>query len=81
VKRVIEEEVRPSIQTHGGDIDFLGVENGTVKVNLSGNCQHCMISTVTLYEGVERMLKEKFPEVERVVDEGLADMDPFEEEG
>ncbi len=65
VEKVIE-ELRPSLQADGGDIDFLGVDNGIVKVRLKGACAGCPMSTMTLKMGVERYLKKKIPEVKSV---------------
>lgn len=60
------EKLRPKLQADGGDIEFLGVENGIVRVRLTGACAGCPMSTMTLKMGVERYLKEKIPEVVRV---------------
>jgi Fe-S cluster biogenesis protein NfuA len=62
------EEIRPYIQSDGGDIEFAGFDEttGTVSVRLHGACVGCAISHVTLYQGVERMLKERIPEVKAV---------------
>ncbi len=63
VKELIETEIRPALQSDGGDIELVDVEDGIVKVRLVGACAHCPSSTMTLYEGVERILKDKIPEV------------------
>ncbi|MBX9703746.1 MAG: NifU family protein [Silvanigrellaceae bacterium] len=63
IKQVIENEIRPALQSDGGDIELIDVEDGIVKVKLVGACSHCPSSAMTLYQGVERILKEKFPEV------------------
>jgi Fe-S cluster biogenesis protein NfuA len=48
----------------GGDIDFVGVsEEGVVQVKLSGACDSCSISWLTLKGGVERILKDRVPGV------------------
>ena len=67
VKDVIE-AVRPNLQSHGGDIELLGVdEDNTVRVRLQGACSGCPGAQMTLKMGVERLLKEKIPEVKEVV--------------
>jgi len=67
VKEVIE-AVRPMLQGHGGDIELVGVEqDNTVKVRLQGACNGCPGAKMTLKMGVERLLKEKLPEVKEVV--------------
>jgi Fe-S cluster biogenesis protein NfuA len=60
------EEIRPNLQGDGGDIELVGVENGTVKVKLKGNCAGCPMSTMTVKWGVENFLKKKIPEVTKV---------------
>ena len=60
--------VRPFIQGDGGDIDFVGVDDdGTVRVRLRGACVGCPSAAVTLHQGIERHLRERVPEVQRVV--------------
>ena len=67
VKNIIE-AVRPSLQSHGGDIELVGVDEGnTVRVRLQGACSGCPGAQMTLKAGVERLLKEKIPEVKEVV--------------
>ena len=56
--------IRPALQMDGGDIDFVGVtDDGVVQVKLSGACDSCSISWLTLKGGVERILKERVPGV------------------
>ena len=68
VKMVIERDLNPYAATHGGLIRLLDVRRNTAYVELSGRCQGCGLAVVTLREGLERMLKEAVPEIERVVD-------------
>lgn len=51
----------------GGDIELVGVLNGTVTIRLIGACDGCPMSPVTLRAGIERILQESFPEVTEVV--------------
>ena len=56
--------IRPALQMDGGDIDFVGVtDDGVVQVKLSGACDSCSISWLTLKGGVERILKDRVPGV------------------
>ena len=56
--------IRPALQMDGGDIDYVGLtEEGVVQVKLSGACDSCSISWLTLKGGVERILKERVPGV------------------
>ena len=62
------EEIRPSLQADGGDIDLVAVgEDGTVSVKLQGACAGCPMSQMTLSFGVEKHLKKTIPEVTSVV--------------
>jgi Fe-S cluster biogenesis protein NfuA len=59
-------EIRPNLQADGGDIELIGIEDGTVKVKLKGACAGCPMSTMTVKWGVENYLKKKIPEVTKV---------------
>ncbi|MHC4635452.1 MAG: NifU family protein [Planctomycetota bacterium] len=62
--------MRPNLQSHGGDIELLGVdEDNTVRVRLKGACSGCPSAAMTLKMGIERMLKEQIPEVKEVIAE------------
>ena len=65
VSRVIE-MVRPYMQSHGGDVSVVDVQDKTVFVRLSGNCTGCSMSSVTLRNTVEESLREHVPEIEKV---------------
>ncbi|MBE9540688.1 MAG: NifU family protein [Proteobacteria bacterium] len=59
-------EIRPSLQADGGDVELVGVENGIVKVRLTGACGGCPMSQMTLKQGIERYIKEAIPEISSV---------------
>ncbi len=65
VEKILE-EIRPSLKADGGDIELVDVKDGVVKVRLKGSCAGCPMSQMTLALGVERVLKEKLPEVKKV---------------
>lgn len=65
VQQVLD-RIRPALQADGGDVELVDVEGGVVKVKLVGACAGCPMSQLTLANGVERVLKEEIPEVERV---------------
>jgi Fe-S cluster biogenesis protein NfuA len=70
VKERIEKalaKIRPALQADGGDVELVGVEDGVVKVMLKGACAGCPVATMTLKQGIERVLKEEIPEVKEVV--------------
>ncbi len=60
-------KIRPALQADGGDVELVGVEDGVVRVSLTGACAGCPMSTMTLKQGIERILKEEIPEVKEVV--------------
>ena len=63
------EDVRPSLQADGGDIELVDVsEDGTVSVQLKGACNGCPMAKMTLKQGVERYLKEQVPGVKEVIE-------------
>ena len=59
-------EIRPSLQADGGDVELVDVENGIVKVRLTGACGGCPMSQMTLKQGIESYIKKAIPEVLRV---------------
>jgi Fe-S cluster biogenesis protein NfuA len=60
------EYIRPALQADGGDLVLLGVEGGTVNLQMVGACGGCPLSTMTLKAGIERILTERVPGVEEV---------------
>jgi Fe-S cluster biogenesis protein NfuA len=65
IKKVLD-EIRPQLQADGGDVKFVAIEDGIVKVQLQGACAGCPMSTLTLKNGIERILKENIPAVKEV---------------
>jgi Fe/S biogenesis protein NfuA len=70
VASVLEEAVNPSIASHGGRADLLALdaEQGIAYLRLSGGCQGCAMSQMTLKQGIETTLLEEVPELTRVID-------------
>ena len=60
------EYIRPALQADGGDLILLGVEGGTVNLQMVGACGGCPLSTMTLKAGIERILTERVPGVDEV---------------
>ncbi len=61
------DEIRPSLQFDGGDVELVDIlDDGTINVRLKGACAGCMGSIMTLKGGIERLLKERIPEVKEV---------------
>jgi len=65
VKEVLE-KVKPSLQADGGDVEFVDIQDGVVRVRLKGACAGCPMSQMTLKMGIERILKDQIPEVKSV---------------
>ena len=61
------EEIRPFLKSDGGDIELVGIENNTVKVQLLGACVSCSVNQMTLKQGVELTVKKYAPEIKEVV--------------
>ena len=70
MKEKVEEalaQIRPALQADGGDVELIDVNEGVVKLKLKGACSGCPMATMTLQYGIERVLKEKIPEVKEVI--------------
>jgi len=67
VKKVLD-EIRSSLQADGGDVELVDVDEkkGVVKVRLQGACVGCPMSTLTLQEGIGRVLKSKVKGVKEI---------------
>ena len=61
------EKIRPKLVMDGGDVELVEIDNGTVKVKLTGACGSCPMSTMTLKMGIEQILKEEIPDIKEVV--------------
>lgn len=67
VNKVLDEKIRPRLIMDGGNIDLIDVKENKVYVKLKGACGCCPGAQMTLKMGVERILKQEFPELEAVV--------------
>ena len=65
VKKALD-EVRPSLQADGGDVEFVEIVGDVVKVRLTGACGGCPMATITLKQGIEVHLKKMVPGVASV---------------
>jgi len=62
------DEIRPFLQSDGGDISLLSIEDGKlVKVQLEGACTSCSVNQMTLKSGVEMTIKKYAPQIEKVI--------------
>ena len=60
-------QIRPALLADGGDVELVDVSQGVVKLRLTGACSGCPMATITLRQGIERILKEQLPEVKEVI--------------
>ncbi len=60
-------QIRPNLVRDGGDVELVDAADGIVKVRLTGACGGCPMAAMTLKHGVERVLKERVPEIKEVV--------------
>jgi len=68
VREVLDDQVNPAIASHGGAIDLYDVQETEIYLQMSGGCQGCAMSRMTLRQGVERMLRQAIPEITAVHD-------------
>ena len=59
--------IRPALQADGGDVELIDVKEGVVMLRLTGACGGCPMSTITLKQGIERVIREQVPEVKEIV--------------
>ncbi len=60
-------KIRPQLEADGGNVELVDINDGTVKVSLTGACAGCPMSSITLQMGIEKILKQEIPEVKEVV--------------
>lgn len=69
IEKVLDDQIRPALASHGGDIQVIDFDNNKLFVKLTGGCQGCSSSKATLKDGIERLIVGKFPDiVHEVVD-------------
>jgi Fe-S cluster biogenesis protein NfuA/nitrite reductase/ring-hydroxylating ferredoxin subunit len=70
------EEVRPYLQSHGGNVELLGVEGGVARVRLQGSCDGCPSSAATLKLAIEEAVLDAAPDLEGIEAEGVTEPKP-----
>ena len=63
VRDILESQINPAIASHGGAITLVDVQNTEIYLEMSGGCQGCAMSRMTLRQGVERMVRQAVPEI------------------
>jgi Fe-S cluster biogenesis protein NfuA/nitrite reductase/ring-hydroxylating ferredoxin subunit len=67
------EEVRPYLQSHGGNVELLGVEGGVARLRMQGSCSGCPSSTMTLKLAIEEAIQKAAPDLEGIEAEGVVE--------
>lgn len=70
------DEVRPYLESHGGNVELLGIGDGVARVRLEGSCDGCPSSAMTLKLAIEEAIQKAAPELEGVEAEGVAEPQP-----
>ncbi len=68
IRGILAERINPAVAAHGGAIELVAVEGSDVFIEMTGGCQGCAMSRMTLRQGVERMLRDVIPEIGTVHD-------------
>jgi len=68
IDSLLEEQVRPGLAAHGGNVEVIDVDNNQVFLKLTGGCHGCSSSSATLKQGIEKVIKQNFPEIKDVID-------------
>jgi Fe/S biogenesis protein NfuA len=68
VQQLLAEAINPSLASHGGYTNLVGVEGTKVFLSMGGGCQGCALSAATLREGIQTAIMEAIPEVTEIID-------------
>jgi Fe-S cluster biogenesis protein NfuA len=68
VEKLFDEQIRPALAAHGGNVEVVDVDNNKLFIKLTGGCQGCSSSMTTVRDGITRLIKNTFPDIQEVVD-------------
>jgi Fe/S biogenesis protein NfuA len=68
VEKLFDEQVRPALAQHGGNVEIIDIDNNKLFVKFHGGCHGCSSSKATLKGGIETLIKQNFPNIVEVVD-------------
>jgi Fe-S cluster biogenesis protein NfuA len=71
IRHLLDQYVKPAVESDGGAIDFVSFKDGVVKVQLRGSCSGCPSSTMTLKDGIQNLLTAELPAVKSVEAESV----------
>jgi NFU1 iron-sulfur cluster scaffold homolog, mitochondrial len=79
VQQVLDEMINPGVAAHGGFVELLDVQDDNVFIRMGGGCQGCGAADVTLKMGVERLIRERVPQVREIFDttDHASGMNPY----
>ena len=79
IKEVLEKYVAPGVAQHGGVVNFVSYEEGSLLLEMSGACSGCAMSTMTLKNGIENIVRQMVPEVQHIeaMDDPNSMVNPF----
>ena len=79
VQALFEKEINPALGMHGGFVELIGVKKNSLYLKLGGGCQGCASAQMTLKMGIEKIIREKVPEVGEILDatDHAAGRDPY----
>lgn len=61
IEKILNDEIRPALAAHKGNVELIDVDNDIVFIRLGGGCQGCSMSKSTLKDGIEKAIKNHFP--------------------
>lgn len=67
IEAIIEQDIRPYLKSHHGDMEIISMEKGILKIKVTGTCASCPGLQMTLSERIENQIKEKCSAVKQVV--------------
>jgi Fe/S biogenesis protein NfuA len=68
IEILFDEQIRPALASHGGNVEVVDIDNNRLFVRLVGGCQGCSSSKATLKDGIQTLVKKNFPDIIEVVD-------------
>ena len=68
LQQVIDQQINPALQLHGGFVNLVDVKDTTAYIELGGGCRGCGMVDVTLKQGIEVMIKQHVPEITEILD-------------
>ena len=68
VQNLLENEINPALGAHGGFVELIDVRKNAVYLKLGGGCQGCQSASMTMKMGIEKVIRERIPEVGEILD-------------